>query len=82
MIEQCKGWWGGYRASTHAVAGVLTVLQAAYMADADVQHLAHQILGAHPMVQALCGYCLVVAALYRNGGKRTDKQEMEKNDGK
>ena len=82
MIAQCKGWWTGYRASTHAVAGVLAVLQAAYMADADVQHLVSRILGAHPVVQALCGYCLVVAALYRNGATRTDKQEMEKNNGK
>ena len=82
MIAQCKGWWAGYRASTHVVAGVLAVLQAAYMADADVQHLVSRILGAHPVVQALCGYGLVVAALYRNGATRTDKQKMEKNNGK
>ena len=81
-MAQCKGWWAGYRASTHALAGALAVLQAAYLADADVQHLAHQILGAHPMVQALCGYGLVVAALYRNGATQTGKQGMEKNNGK
>ena len=81
-MAQCKGWWAGYRASTHALAGALAVLQAAYLADADVQHLAHQILGAHPMVQALCGYGLVAAALYRNGATQTGKQGMEKNNGK
>ena len=82
MIAQCRGWWDAYRASTHALAGALAVLQAAYLADADVQHLANRILSTHPVLQALCGYCLVVAALYRNGAKQANKPEMEKNNGK
>jgi hypothetical protein len=82
MMIHCKGWLAGYRASTHTLAGMLTVLQAAYLADADVQHFAHRLLGAHPMAQMLCGYCLVVAALYRNGATQAGKQEMEKNNGK
>lgn len=63
-------WTGGYRPSTHTLVGALSVLQAAYLADPDMRRMMDRLMMAHPMVQVLTGYCLLVLALYRNGAVR------------
>ena len=74
-------WLGSYRPSTHTLAGLLTLFQSAYLADADVQRIVNRILDAHPVVHAMVGYSLLVLALYRNGAAGNNKEkESNEND--
>jgi hypothetical protein len=67
------GWLNRYRPSTHTLVGLLTVFQTAYLADSEMQAVINRIIGAHPTVHAVTGYCLLVLALYRNGAASDKK---------
>jgi len=56
---------------------LLTAFQTGYLADADIQHVVNEIVGAHPVMHAIAGYCLLVLALYRNGAVNSKKNEKE-----
>ncbi len=75
-------WLRGYTPSTHTLVGLLTAFQTAYLTDAEMEHAVNRILGAHPVVHAMGGYCLLVLALYRNGAAGAKQQGMETINGK
>ncbi len=81
MTKSFAGW-KEYTPTTHTLAVLLTMLQAAYMADAEIQQIVNRMIGQHPVMHAMTGYCLLVLALYRNGAASGTKQEMEKSNGK
>lgn len=81
-MKKALQWLQGYTPTTHTLVGLLTLLQAAYMADADLQQIVNRMIGTHPVTHIVTGYCLLVLALYRNGAASKTKQEMEKPNGK
>ncbi len=81
-MKKSLEWLQGYTPTTHTLVGLLTLLQAAYLADTDIQQIVNRIVGMHPVMHAVVGYCLLVLALYRNGATSGKQLEMEKQNGK
>ena len=77
-MKKILEWLESYTPTTHTLVGLLTMLQAAYLADAEMQQIVNRMIGQYPVVHAMTGYCLLVLALYRNGAVSETQQEKEK----